>query len=117
MLSKKKIGLVVAGTAATLAAAAPFAFAGDYGHDKGDHHGAPAKACAFEGGDAAAEGKVRSDFGAALAQAPVAGSNIGQAGNCSDFLNDNVRDNLNGDNGNGNFSHNTNKMTLVDNRD
>lgn len=111
MLSKKKLGLVVAGTAATLAAAAPFAFAGDYGHDEGEHHGAPAKACAFEGGDADAKGKIVTEGSAnALAQAPIAGSNIGQAGNCSDFLNDNVRDNLNG-----NLSDNDNRVTVIDN--
>lgn len=111
MLSKKKLGLVVAGTAVSLAAAAPFAFAGDYGNDKGGHQGAPAKACAFEGGDADAKGKiVTEDSANALAQAPVAGSNIGQVGNCSDFLNDNVRDNLNG-----NLSENDNRVTVIDN--
>ena len=53
---------------------------------------------------------MRTSSANALAQAPIAGSNIDQAGDCSDFLNDNVRDNLNG-----NFSDNDNRVTVIDN--
>jgi hypothetical protein len=52
---------------------------------------------------------LRTSSANALAQAPVAGSNIGRAGNCSDFLNDNVRDDLNGD-----VSDNDNRSTVID---
>ncbi|MER7434532.1 hypothetical protein ACFU8R_06155 [Pseudonocardia alni] len=52
---------------------------------------------------------MRTSSADALAQAPIAGSNIDQAGDCSDFLNDNVRDNLNGD-----VSDNDNRITVID---
>ncbi|KAA1023203.1 hypothetical protein FVA95_18620 [Pseudonocardia sp. EV170527-09] len=98
MLSKKKLGMVVAGSAAALAAAAPFAFAGDYGNDKGHHHGGGDKNCAFEGGDASARGGAEGGLAGLNVLAPIAGNQIANIGNCSDFLNDvvDVKDNLNG---------------------
>jgi hypothetical protein len=94
----KKVGLVTIGAAATLAAVAPMASAteGHDGHDGPKHHGG-GKACAFEGGNAGAASEIS---GGALAnvvgQAPIAGNNIANLANCSDFLNHNLNDNLSG---------------------
>lgn len=93
----KKVGLVTIGAAATLAAVAPMASATGHGdHDGPGHHGG-GKACAFDGGDAGAASEISGDsVAAAVAQAPVAGNNIANIANCSDFLNNNLNDNLSG---------------------
>jgi hypothetical protein len=93
----KKVGLVTIGAAATLAAVAPMASAteGHDGHDAPKHGGG--KACAFEGGNAGAASEISGDALAnVVGQAPIAGNNIANLANCSDFLNHNVNDNLSG---------------------
>ncbi len=102
MLSKK-VGLITIGAAATLAAVAPMASATeghDKGHDKGHgHHDGGGKACAFDGGDAGAASDISGGALAnVVAQAPIAGNNIANIANCSDFLNHNLNDNLSGNN-------------------
>lgn len=96
MLSKK-VGLVTIGAAATLAAVAPMASATPDHHD-GEYKGG-GKACAFNGGEAGAASEISGDSLAnAVAQAPVAGNNLANLANCSDFLNHNLNDNLSGNN-------------------
>ncbi|WP_132426991.1 hypothetical protein [Pseudonocardia endophytica] len=100
-----------------LVAAAPLAWAGGTGYDdatdvKGDkadsshdkdwgkdkdkgHHAA--KVCSFDGGNADAQSLISGgSLVNAVAQAPVAGNNIANLANCSDFLNDNLNGNLSG---------------------
>ncbi len=94
----KKVGLVTIGAAATLAAVAPMASATE-GHDGHEGHGphGGGKACAFDGGDAGAASEISGDSLAnVVAQAPIAGNNIANLANCSDFLNHNLNDNLSG---------------------
>ena len=95
MLSKK-VGLITIGAAATLAAVAPMASATE-GHDKGHEAHGGGKACAFDGGDAGAASDISGNALAnVVAQAPIAGNNIANIANCSDFLNNNLNDNLSG---------------------
>ena len=92
----KKVGLVTIGTAATLAAVAPLASATE-GHDGHESHHGGGKACAFEGGDAGAASDISGDSLAnVVGQAPIAGNNIADIANCSDFLNHNLNDNVSG---------------------
>jgi hypothetical protein len=94
----KKAGLITVGAAATLAAVAPIASATDTheGHEGPKHHGG-GKACAFDGGDAGAASEISGNALAnVVAQAPIAGNNIANIANCSDFLNHNLNDNLSG---------------------
>jgi hypothetical protein len=113
-----KISKVTVGVTVGLVAAAPMAWAGGTGYDdtdvKGDkahdsgkhwdddkHHGhhKGAKACSFEGGDAGAASEISGGALANIvAQAPIAGNNIANLANCSDFLNHNLNDNLSGNN-------------------
>ncbi|MEQ3552191.1 hypothetical protein WIS52_17090 [Pseudonocardia nematodicida] len=91
MLSnKKKVGLVSLAVAGALAAAAPMALAGD-GHDRdrGPRGEVDARTCAFVSGDQATSGENGASLANVLAQAPITG-NVGNIGNCSDFLNDNL---------------------------
>ncbi len=107
-MTKTKIAAVLLGAGAGLVAGAPLAFAGDMpSHDGGDHghhsshHGDHGKrgggdTCSVKGGSALAE----TNGGDALlaniiGQAPVGGLNAANI-TCSPFLNDNVKDNLNG---------------------
>jgi hypothetical protein len=95
----KKVGLVTIGAAATLAAVAPMASAteGHWDHDGPKHHDGGGKACAFEGGEAGAASEISGGALAnVVAQAPIAGNNIANIANCSDFLNHNLNDNLSG---------------------
>ena len=67
------------------------------GHDHGHHFSG--KACSFDGGDAGAASEITGDSLAnVLVQAPVAGNQIANLANCSDFLNDNLNGNLSGNN-------------------
>ncbi|TCK27793.1 hypothetical protein [Pseudonocardia endophytica] len=93
----KKVGLVTIGAAATLAAVAPIASATGTHEDGPKHHGG-GKACAFNGGEAGAASEISGDalLGNVVAQAPIAGNNIANLANCSDFLNHNLNDNLSG---------------------
>jgi hypothetical protein len=96
----KKVGLVTIGAAATLAAVAPLASATE-GHDGHEGHGphGGGKACAFNGGEAGAASEISGGALAnVVAQAPIAGNNIANLANCSDFLNHNLNDNLSGNN-------------------
>ena len=108
-----KISKVTVGVTVGLVAAAPLAWAGGTGYDdtdvKGDkadsgkhwdkdkdkgHHG---KACSFEGGDAGAESAIPGNaLLNVVGQAPIAGNNIANLANCSDFLNHNLNGNLSG---------------------
>ncbi|TCK20954.1 hypothetical protein [Pseudonocardia endophytica] len=92
MNAKKKAGIVGAGVLTVLVAASPLAWATDHGED--GHDG---KKCAFVGGDAGAESAITGgSLGNIVTQAPVGGNNAGNAANCSDFLNNNLNDNLSG---------------------
>lgn len=94
-MNKKKAGLVTAGVVTALVAASPLAFAGEDHHGKGPH-GGDAKVCGFEGGDGAAGSLVGGGLLNAVVQAPISGNNIANIGNCSEFLNDNLNDNVSG---------------------
>lgn len=114
MLSR--ISKVTVGVTVGLVAAAPLAWAGGTGYDdtdvKGDKagdskhddggkdkekHHFSGKLCSFDGGDAGAESLISGgSLANAVAQAPVAGNNIANLANCSDFLNDNLNGNLSG---------------------
>ncbi len=118
MLSR--IGKVTVGVTVGLVAAAPMAWAGGTGYDdtdvKGDKagdghskhddegkdkekHHFSGKACAFDGGDAGAESLISgSALANVVAQVPVAGNNIANLANCSDFLNDNLNGNISDNN-------------------
>jgi len=110
-----RISKVTVGVTVGLVAAAPLAWAGGTGYDdtdvKGDkagdskhddgkkdkrHHAD--KLCSFDGGDAGAESGISGDalLANVVAQAPIAGNNIANLANCSDFLNDNLNGNLSG---------------------
>ena len=92
----KKVGLVTIGAAATLAAVAPMASATE-GHEDGPQRHEGGKACAFTGGDAGAASEISGNsLLNIVGQAPIAGNNIANLANCSDFLNDNVNANLSG---------------------
>ncbi len=110
-----KISKVTVGVAVGLVAAAPMAWAGGTGYDDADVKGDKAdsgkhrdgdkekhhfsgKACSFDGGDAGAESGIGGDtlLANVVAQAPIAGNNIANLANCSDFLNDNLNGNLSG---------------------
>jgi hypothetical protein len=95
-MNKKKAGFITAGVVTALVAASPLAFATE-GHDKGGPHGGPGQVCVTDGGNGGAVGGVGGGLVNALVQAPIAGNNIANIGNCSNFLNDNL---------NGNVSHN-----------
>jgi len=92
----KKAGLITAGVVTTVLAASPLAFATDH-HDKHGGHGGGGERCAFVGGNG---GAGSLDAGGSLidavVQAPIAGNNIANIGNCSDFLNNNLNDNVSG---------------------
>ena len=115
MLSK--ISKVTVGVTVGLVAAAPMAWAGGTGYDdtdvKGDKadsgkhwdkdkdsdHHKSGKFCAFDGGDAGAESLISGNSALNIVgQLPVAGNNIANLANCSDFLNHNLNDNLSGNN-------------------
>jgi hypothetical protein len=109
-----KISKVTVGVTVGLVAAAPLAWAGGTGYDdthvKGDkadngshwdkdkdkdHH--KGQVCAFDGGAAGAESAIPGNALAnVVAQVPVAGNNIANLANCSDFLNDNLNGNVSG---------------------
>ena len=109
-----KISKVTVGVTVGLVAAAPLAWAGGTGYDdtdvKGDKadsghnwdkdkdHHKGGKFCSFDGGDAGAESSIpgKALLGNVVAQAPIAGNNIANLANCSDFLNHNLNDNLSG---------------------
>jgi hypothetical protein len=111
-----RISKVTVGVTVGLVAAAPLAWAGgtgyddtdvkgdtagDSSHDHGDwgkdkHHFA-GKVCSFDGGDASSKSLISAPALAnVVAQAPIAGNNIANLANCSDFLNDNLNGNLSG---------------------
>ena len=108
-----KISKVTVGVTVGLVAAAPLAWAGGTGYDdtdvKGDkadsghhmdkdkdhHHSG--KVCSFQGGDGGAESGISGNsLVNVVGQAPIAGNNIANLANCSDFLNDNLNGNLSG---------------------
>ena len=91
-MTVKKAGVVAAGVLAALLTLSPIASAteGPQGHGGG-------KQCSFEGGSSGADSAITGDSLAnVVAQAPVGGNNILNAGNCSEFLNDNLNGNLSG---------------------
>lgn len=95
-MNVKKVGLISAGVLTALLAASPLAFATD-GHDKGHHRGPDGKVCVFDGGNGGAGALVPGGgLVDALVQAPVAGNNIANIGNCSNFLNNNLNNNVSG---------------------
>jgi hypothetical protein len=111
-MTKTKIAAVLLGAGAGLVAGAPLAFAGDMpSHDGGDHghswhkghgdhdgHGkrGGGDTCSVKGGSALAENNGGDALLAnIIGQAPVGGLNAANI-TCSPFLNDNVKDNLNG---------------------
>ncbi|GAA4843064.1 hypothetical protein GCM10023201_37110 [Actinomycetospora corticicola] len=107
-MTKTKIAAVLLGAGAGLVAGAPLAFAGDmpshdggdHGHSSHQHHGDHGKrggdTCSVKGGSALAENNGGDALLAnIIGQAPVGGLNAANI-TCSPFLNDNVKDNLNG---------------------
>lgn len=97
-MNKKKAGLITAGVATALVAASPLAFAGE-GHDKPHGHGhgkQDVQACEFDGGNGGAGSLIGGGLVNGVVQAPIAGNNIANIGNCSDFLNNNLNDNVSG---------------------
>ena len=118
-----RISKVTVGVTVGLVAAAPLAWAGGSGYDDtdvkgdtagvsshdgdwGDHggwdkekHHFSGKICSFDGGNAEANSLISGgSLANAVAQAPIAGNNIANIANCSDFLNDNLNGNLSGNN-------------------
>jgi hypothetical protein len=91
-----KFGIVGVGVLAGLAAVAPFASASESHGDHHGHGGHGSSTCSVAGGDAAA---VNNGKGGGLidgvVQAPIGGLNAANI-TCSPFLNDNVKNNLNG---------------------
>ena len=112
-----RISKVTVGVTVGLVAAAPLAWAGGTGYDDTDVKGDKApdsshdkdwgkdkgkanfsgKVCSFDGGNADAKSLISApSLANAVAQAPIAGNNIANLANCSDFLNDNLNGNLSG---------------------
>ena len=92
----KKAGVVAAGVLAALLTLSPIASAtegphgGPHGHDGG-------KQCSFEGGSSGANSSITGDsLVNVVGQAPIGGNNLLNAGNCSEFLNDNLNGNVSG---------------------
>jgi hypothetical protein len=87
----KKLALVGPIVAAGLVVAAPLASANTSHHGSG-HEG---QSCSLKGGSAAADSSTRGNSAAnAVAQAPIAGNNIGNVG-CNSFLNHDLNKNVN----------------------
>ncbi|TCK24718.1 hypothetical protein [Pseudonocardia endophytica] len=96
-MNKKKAGFITAGVVTALVAASPLAFATEGGHDKDWHKGGPDQVCVTNGGDGGALSLIPGgSLANAVVQAPVAGNNIANIGNCSNFLNDNLNGNASG---------------------
>ncbi len=93
-MTVKKAGVVAAGVLAALLTLSPIASATEGPHGHGHDGG---KQCSFEGGSSSADSSISGDSAAnAVTQAPVGGNNAANAGNCSEFLNDNLNGNLSG---------------------
>jgi hypothetical protein len=90
----KKLGLVTVGVTATLMAAAPLASATTSHHDSDDGGSSGCAFVAGNGGDAGS-GDASGLLGGAtgLNAGGIGGSNIGNIGDCSSFLNGNLNGN------------------------
>ncbi len=99
-MNLKKAGLITAGTVAVLVAASPLAFATEHNdHGRGHGHGGGGQVCAFDGGNGGAGSLIAGNsLVNGVVQAPISGNNILNVGNCSDFLNNNLNDNVSGNN-------------------
>ncbi|MFP5019261.1 hypothetical protein [Pseudonocardia phyllosphaerae] len=99
MLSKKKLALAGGAAAVAICASAPMAMAvGDHDHTSGpDYSTTGPKQCDFAGGDS--ENNTFTTISPATdsitgkVDGTVRGNNTGNAGNCSEFANDNGKDN------------------------